>query len=169
LRHNLEIKARYTELGAARAALGRLGARPAGGEVQIDTYYLVPNGRLKLREIEGQPAVLIWYDRPDRSEARLSTYHLVSVPDAPALKSALAAALEVRGEVHKRREIYLWHNVRIHLDEVAKLGSFVEFEAVLSSEEDQSMAADRLARLCQGLGIALVDQVASSYAELLEL
>jgi len=33
--------------------------------------------------------------------------------------------------VSKRREIYLWHNVRIHLDAVTGLGSFVEFEAVL--------------------------------------
>jgi adenylate cyclase class IV len=32
--------------------------------------------------------------------------------------------------VSKRREIYLWHNVRIHPDAVTGLGSFVEFEAV---------------------------------------
>ena len=54
------------------------------------------------------------------------------MPDAGALKTALVAALGIRGVVHKRREIYLWHNVRIHLDEVAGLGALVEFEAVLA-------------------------------------
>ncbi|MGK3856667.1 class IV adenylate cyclase, partial [Enterococcus faecium] len=82
-------------------------------------------GRLKLREIDGQAAVLIWYDRPDHDAARLSKYHLVPVADPAALKAALTDALGVRGEVRKRREIYLWHNVRIHLDEVAGLGSFL--------------------------------------------
>lgn len=168
-RRNLEIKARYPELTIVRAIVSRLGARPAGVEFQTDTYFPVPHGRLKLREIKGQPPVLIWYDRPDCSVARLSAYHLVPVADAAALKAALAAALGVRGEVHKRREIYLWHNVRIHLDEVARLGTFIEFEAVLSSDADETQASDRLARLCQELAINPAEQIAPSYAELLGL
>jgi adenylate cyclase class 2 len=168
-RRNLEIKARYADLTAARAAACRLGARPTGVELQTDTYFLVPHGRLKLREIEGQPAVLIWYDRPDHRAARLSAYQLVPVADAPALKAALAAALGVRGEVRKRRDIYLWHNVRIHLDEVAGLGTFVEFEAVLGSAEDERQAPDHLTQLCQELAISSADPIAPSYAELLRL
>jgi predicted adenylyl cyclase CyaB len=166
---NLELKARYAELTAARLAVGRLGARPAGVELQTDTYFPVPHGRLKLREIQDQPAVLIAYERPDQSEARLSTYHLVPVADVLALKAALAAALGVRGAVHKRRAIYLWQNVRIHLDEVAELGTFIEFEAVLSSDEDVKRSPDYLAELCQELAISPADQIASSYAELLGL
>ena len=168
-RRNLELKARYPDLAAARAVVGRLGARSAGVELQTDTYFPVPHGRLKLREIQGQAAVLIWYDRPDLSEARLSAYHLVPVADAAVLKAALTAALGIRGAVHKRREIYLWHNVRIHLDEVARLGTFIEFEAVLSSDEDEAQAPGRLARLCQELAITPAQHVASSYAELLGL
>ena len=103
------------------------------------------------------------------AQARLSAYHLVPVADAPALKAALAAALGVRGEVRKRRDIYLWHNVRIHLDEVAGLGTFVEFEAVLGSDEDETQAPDRLTRLCQELAISSAAHVALSYAELLGL
>jgi predicted adenylyl cyclase CyaB len=113
--------------------------------------------------------VLISYDRPDRSEARLSTYYLVPVVDPPALKAALAAALGIRGQVHKRRDIYLWHNVRIHLDEVADLGTYIELEAVLSSDEDEMQASSRLARLGQELGILTANHIGSSYAELLGL
>ncbi len=168
-RRNLELKARHADLPAARTAALSLGARPAGIELQTDTYFHVPHGRLKLRVIDGQSAVLIWYERPDRATARLSAYHLVPVPDPTALTAALGGALRVRGEVKKRREILLWHNVRIHLDEVAGLGTFVEFEAVLGVEEEERTAAGRLEELCGALGIMHADQVAPAYADLLLL
>jgi adenylate cyclase, class 2 len=166
-RHNLELKARHADLTAARAAAFLLGARPAGVEEQTDTYFRVPNGRLKLREIAGQPAVLIFYERPDEHSARLSGYLLVPVPDPALLKGALTAALGIRGVVHKRREILLWHNVRIHLDEVADLGTFVEFEAVLGKGAEESVAATRLEELGSALKIQAADHVAASYADLL--
>jgi predicted adenylyl cyclase CyaB len=166
-RRNLEIKARHAGLAAARDSVARLGARASGVETQTDTYFRVANGRLKLREIEGQPAVLIWYDRPDHQGTRDSTYYLVPMSDAAGMKSALTAALGVRGEVRKRRDIYLWHNVRIHLDEVAGLGNFVEFEAVLSPEEDEATSRARLEQLCRTLGIFSSNHLATSYADLL--
>jgi adenylate cyclase class IV len=166
-RRNLELKARHADLAAARAAAKRLGARPAGVEVQADTFFRVPHGRLKLREIDGQPAVLIQYDRPDRGEARVSAYRLVPVADPAALKAALASALGVAGEVRKVREIYLWHNVRIHLDEVDGLGTFVEFEAVLGPGEDEPTARERLDALSAALGVRAEDQLAAAYTDLL--
>src|SRR5262249_29681575 len=104
LRRNLELKARCADLAAAREAVRRLGAAPGGLEIQGDTYFSVPKGRLKLREIKGQPAVLIWYDRPTQDGVRSSGYYLVPVPDPCVLRAALATALGVRGEVHKERD-----------------------------------------------------------------
>jgi predicted adenylyl cyclase CyaB len=166
---NLELKARHADLRAAAAAVERLGARGPAAEDQTDTYFRVPNGRLKLREIAGRPGVLIWYDRPDRADARTSAYLLVPVPDPDGLRTALTAALSVRGAVRKRRTIYLWHNVRIHLDEVAGLGTFVEFEAVLWPGEDEPTARARLEELGRLLGIGPADHLAPSYADLLGL
>jgi adenylate cyclase, class 2 len=169
LRHNLERKAPCADLGAARAALERLGARREGVQAQTDTYFPVRNGRLKLREIAGQEAVLIWYARPDDAAARLSTYHLVRVADPDSLRAALIAALGVRGEVHKRREVYHWHNVRVHLDEVRGLGKFVEFEAVLGASDDEATAHGRLRQLGEALGLRPEDEVALSYSDLLRI
>lgn len=168
-RRNLEVKARCADLSSARAVALALGAQAAGIEAQTDTYFRVPHGRLKLREIDGQTAVLIAYDRPDASAVRLSAYHLVPVSEPATLKAALAAALGLRGAVAKRREILLWHNVRIHLDEVANLGTFVEFEAVLGPDDDEAMAAVRLAELGAALGIETAHHLAPSYADLLGL
>jgi predicted adenylyl cyclase CyaB len=168
-RRNLERKARHADLAATREAALRHGAHFFADERQTDTYFHVAHGRLKLREIDGQPAVLIAYDRPNLVTARLSRYHLVPAPDSAALKAALATALGVRGVVRKRRSIYLWHNVRIHLDELEGLGRFVEFEAVLSPTDDEATAHDRLKELGKVLGLQEDDYFAPSYADLLGL
>jgi predicted adenylyl cyclase CyaB len=163
----LERKARHRDLAAARESAGHLGARLHGEEFQSDTYFHVPYGRLKLREIDGQSAALIWYDRPGEERARLSTYHLVPVANPAAVKAALTAALGVRGVVRKRRVIYLWHNIRIHLDEVEGLGTFVEFEAVFGPSEKEATAGDRLEYLGRALAIEPASYLAPSYVDLL--
>ena len=169
VRRNLELKARHPNLAAARELVQELGAAQAGVEVQLDTYFRARHGRLKLREIQRQAATLIWYDRADQAKARICQYRLVPIAEPEPLKAALAAALGVRGEVSKRREIFLWHNIRIHLDEVAGLGTFVEFEAVLSPEDDEAIAQERLKHLSDRLGISPGDVMAQSNAELLGL
>jgi adenylate cyclase, class 2 len=168
-RRNLERKARCADLAAAGAALSRFGARLGGVQEQNDTYFPAPSGRLKLRVLDGRDAVLISYARPDDTGVRPSSYHLVPVSDPESLRSALAAALGVRGEVRKRRTVWHWHNVRIHLDEVAGLGTFVEFEAVLSGTEEDVTSQGRLAELGRLLGLTPADDLAGSYAELLGL
>lgn len=168
-RRNLERKARCADLSAAARAVERLGARQEGVLEQTDVYFRVPKGRLKLRTVLGAPAVLIWYERPDETDIRWSRYYLVSINDPKKLRIALAAALDQRGEVHKRRILWLWHNVRIHLDEVAGLGTFVEFEAVMSASDDEATAHARLTELSAALGLRSEDDVAGSYADLLGL
>ena len=165
---NLELKARCADLArAARLAEG-LGARREWTKRQTDTYFHVLRGRLKLREQDGNPAELIAYERPDEADVRASDYQIVTVPDPAALTSALARVLGVRVVVAKRRTLYLWHNVRIHLDEVDGLGTFIEFEAVLRTPEDEVASPGLLVGLTHALGIVDADRVGSSYSDLLD-
>ena len=129
---NIELKARLRDPAAARAVAERLCPGAPQVERQIDTYFDSRRGRLKLREIAGRGAWLICYERPNRIEAKASDYLLVPVTDPAGLKSALSEALGIRGIVTKLRHIYLFQNVRIHLDEVEGIGHFLEFEAVLA-------------------------------------
>ena len=145
-----------------------MGAHHAGEMLQIDTYFNVPRGRLKLREIDQKHAELIWYTRADEPEVRPSDYTIVPVAAPDAMKSALAAALGVRSEVRKRRELWLWENVRIHLDEVDGLGTFIEFEAVISDEADEQPSRQRLERLRAATSIEFTDFLARSYGDPLE-
>ncbi len=47
---NIEIKARTTRQAEIRSMLKNNNAEFKGTDHQIDTYFHVPNGRLKLRE-----------------------------------------------------------------------------------------------------------------------
>jgi predicted adenylyl cyclase CyaB len=137
---------------------------------QVDTYFVVPRGRLKLREQEGRAvAELIAYDRPNEAAVRASDYQLVPIPDPASLKLALTRTLGVRVVVAKRRTLWLWHNVRVHLDEVDSLGTFLELEAVLSSpDEAEGVSRERLNQLTHSLRIREEDRIAVSYSDLLE-
>lgn len=167
---NLEMKARYADLEEARRRLAGWSVRERFTMTQLDTYFRAANGRLKLREIEREDersAELIWYQRPDAAAAKTSTYQVVPVAEPIALKQALSAAMGERGVVHKTREVLLWENVRIHLDEVAELGTFIEFEAVLGPDDGETVSARRLEELEDVLGIEASSQVAVGYADLL--
>ena len=107
------------------------------------------------------------YTRPDRPDAALSRYHLVEVPDAAALEEALAAALGIWVVVRKRREIFLYHNVRIHLDQVEGLGCFLEFEAVLGSPDDETISRTRLDFLSRHFELSPDCLLQGSYSDML--
>jgi predicted adenylyl cyclase CyaB len=167
---NLELKARCADHAHAETVLGELGATREWSLRQVDTYFVAPRGRLKLREQEGRAvAELIAYDRPNEAAVRASDYQLVAVPDPAALKSALARALGIRVVVAKQRTLWMWHNVRIHLDRVESLGTFLEFEAVLASpDEPDGPSRERLDQLTRVLRIRDEDRIAVSYSDLLE-
>lgn len=167
LARNIELKTRLSDLAAARETARQLATNYVGFQHQTDTYFNCRRGRLKLREIEGQVAQLVAYERPDLVDAKGSDYRLIEVPDANALKAALTATLGVLVVVAKRREIFLIDNVRVHLDEVEGLGVFLEFEAVLSANIDDAAGQHQVAELQQKFKIAPADRIAASYSDLL--
>jgi adenylate cyclase, class 2 len=167
-RRNVELKARDADPAATLARALALGACDEGVLTQRDTYFARARGRLKLREQAGgreAGARLIAYVRPDDDAARTSAYRLAEVGDPEALRDALDAALGTLVVVDKRRHLLLYENVRIHLDEVDGLGSFVELEAVAGAESDLTGEHELVLRL--GDELALGAAVAGSYSDLL--
>jgi adenylate cyclase class 2 len=167
LRRTIELKARLREPAGARAVAESLADRRVELQTQCDTYFHCPLGRLKLREIEGRGAQLIWYDRADQSEAKGSDYRLVDVSDSQGLLAALTAALGIRSVVRKRRLIYWHQNVRIHLDEVDGAGSFLEFEAVLSDPADEPALRQLVDELARRFELKSDDLLRGSYGDML--
>jgi homotetrameric cytidine deaminase len=175
---NVELKARNPDPARTLERALALGAEDRGEIKQRDTYFAGAHGRLKLREHEtaGSPLwdelieythELIAYSRPDMTEARTSSYHRVPVADVAPLHEALDAAYGELVTVTKRRRLLLWEGVRIHLDEVEELGSFIELEAVVEPGSDLSIAREKVERLRKELEVKDADLVATSYSDLL--
>jgi homotetrameric cytidine deaminase len=165
-RRNVELKARDPDPERSLARCVALGAEDRGELRQRDTYFAARRGRLKLREQEPGGAELIAYERDDHPHARESRYRIAPVADPGALREALDAALGTAVVVDKRRRLFLWEGVRIHLDRVEGLGAFVELEGVAAADSDLAGEADRVARLREELAIRDDAIEAGSYADL---
>lgn len=94
-----------------------------------------------------------------------SDNRIIEVSDGTALCAALAAAIGRRGVVVKCRRLLLWQSVRIHLDEVEQLGTFIELEAVAPPDSDLAYEHRLVAELRDALGITDERLVALGYAE----
>jgi predicted adenylyl cyclase CyaB len=163
---NIEVKAICADPARVRRRLVERGVPLCQRMRQVDTYFSSPRGRLKLREIDDQEAQLIHYDRPDAAAAHASEYVISPVAEPDRLKEALTRALGVRVVVEKQRELYLWQYTRVHLDNVAGLGSFLELETVVE-EQTREQAERECLEIQAALGIRPEDLVAGSYADLL--
>ena len=164
---NIEIKACIDGI----EALLPLAQALAGGEPELieqdDSFFHVAHGRLKLRQFGDGSAELIHYHRGDGTEARASDYVRVPVPDAAALREALARGCGLRGRVRKQRWLLMLGQTRLHLDRVEGLGDFVELEVVLregqTDDEGRAIADGWMLRLgllhAPRLGGAYVDQL----------
>jgi len=173
---NVEIKARLTldintdNTGRARFIREYLqdnNAEFRGTDQQTDTYFNVPNGRLKLREgnIENN---LIYYERTNKAGPKNSFFKLVKVEDTAGLKETLAQSVGIKVVVQKKREIYYIGNVKFHIDEVPGLGAFVEIEAGnLLADLSPEQLKEQCDHYMAAFGIQPEELVSVSYSDLL--
>lgn len=166
-RKNVELKARDHDPVQSLAVCRSLAARDNGTLIQRDTYFEVPHGRLKLREEPDAEAQLIAYERPDRPQQKTSRYRLVEVRDSDELKEALAAVLGITVVVEKARRLFIFKGVRIHLDRVDGLGTFIEFEGVVADGDDPGAFELLLVDLRRKFAICDEDLLSESYSDLL--
>jgi len=165
---NIEIKAHCANPDTIRQILLANNAVFKGEDHQVDTYFDVPSGRLKLREgnIEN---TLIFYDRVEVKGIKKSIVELFHPQkDVASLKKILLKSMAIKVVVDKKREIYFIDNVKFHIDQVKDLGSFMEIEAI--SQGDQ-FSEEYLNKQCQHyielLKVGKDDFIDQSYSDLL--
>jgi adenylate cyclase, class 2 len=164
---NIEIKAKSNNQDTIREILKSKNADFKGVDHQIDTYFKVDNGRLKLRQgkIENY---LIYYQRENKEGPKQSDVILFKSDPESSLKEILTKALGILVVVDKKREIYFIDNVKFHLDAVKDLGRFVEIEAI---DNEGTIGKDRLLEQCQFFldlfEISKEDLISVSYSDLL--
>jgi len=164
---NIEIKARCDNPDAVRKVLIERNAIFKGTDIQIDTYFNCPNGRLKLREGNIEYA-LIHYNREDITSPKKAIVSLYYPERNSSLKEILTNALGIFVVVKKKREIYFIDNVKFHIDMVDELGTFIEIEAI---DTKGTIGKDKLRQQCEKyiklLNIQPSNLIHCSYSDML--
>jgi predicted adenylyl cyclase CyaB len=166
-RFMVELKARVDDLAEIRRKLTQCGASEADVFRQVDTYFKVPRGLLKLREVDESRAELIYYERENATRPRKSLAFILPIFRPLALRELLEKTLTKRTTVKKVREMYMHKGTQIHLDIVEGLGSFVEFERATTRDLNQQREdLSQLQKLMGKLGIPHDSLERSSYSDL---
>lgn len=164
---NIEIKARSNNHEKIREFLKSHNADFKGIDHQIDTYFKVNTGRLKLREgnIENY---LIYYERENQEGPKQTDIILFKSDPQSSLKSILVNANGILTVVDKQREIYFIENVKFHIDIVENLGTFMEIEA---RDVEGVIGKEKLLEQCNEylkiFDISPSDLISGSYSDLL--
>ena len=164
---NIEFKARVNDIDLYEEKIKNLDAHFIGEDHQVDTYFNVPNGRLKLRQGNIENA-LIHYVRSNIAGSKQSDVLLYQHQPDDTLKDILVTALGIKVVVEKKRRIWFINNVKFHFDEVKDLGYFVEVEAI---DKDGSIGIEQLTEQCNFyktlFSIKNDDFIAESYSDML--
>jgi adenylate cyclase class 2 len=141
---NFEFKASIKNIDYYEKMLIELNPIFKGLDNQTDTYFNVNHGRLKLREGNIENA-LIHYERKNIKGSKASKVILYKHTPDIALKQILSLHLGIKIVVKKQRKIYFVDNVKIHFDQLDKLGDFLEVEAI---DIDGNLSEEDLKKQC---------------------
>ena len=164
---NIEFKAATNNLEELETLLHQHKPIFIGEDRQIDTYFNVQTGRLKLREGNIENA-LIHYEREDFAGAKSSHVLLYQHQPDKTLKEILIKTLGIKAVVDKSRKIYFINNVKFHFDTVQGLGTFVEVEVI---DKDGTIGKEKLQEQCDAyaalFNINDADFCAFSYGDMI--
>ncbi len=163
---NIEFKAELRNPDAATAQCRVLSAQFIGTLELVDTYYKLADGRLKRRVAEGEPVEWVYYHRPDRISPKMCNYTILT--DEQARLRWGTHSLREWLVVKKRRDLWLLDDVRIHLDTVDRLGTFIEFEAMVTRSFTVRDGHEAIAELRDIFGQMLGEPISVSYSDLME-
>jgi predicted adenylyl cyclase CyaB len=134
---NIELKVAVDKFDDIVDVLKKIRSKHKGKLHQVDTYYKSKSGRIKIREINRHRFELISYHRPDEANSKISDYNIIPLKknQVESLKAALSSTLGEKNIVKKDRDLWIYKNTRIHLDNVHHLGKFLELETVVKDSD----------------------------------
>lgn len=163
---NLEFKAELRDIEAARRQCALMGAERVALIDQMDEYFRLVDGRLKRRTNNDRPPAWIFYHRTDDITPCISTCTVLT--DEQARRRWGTQSLHQWLTVRKKRELWRIGPVRIQLDDVERLGLFIEFEIELSKHLRAKEARQAMMELRESFEPVLGEPVSASYSDLME-
>lgn len=165
---NIEIKASLDNISSCIDTAKSLSGSDPEVIKQEDYFFSCENGRLKLRIFSSSKGELIFYNRKNDSGPKTSEYFISETNEPNRLLQLLEKSYGIRGVVKKTRKLFLIGRTRVHIDQVENLGDFLEFEVVLSNEEDTNTGKQEAHRLMNQFGIEKGSLIDCAYIDLID-
>lgn len=180
MKYEVEQKFPVADMAAVEAKLAALGAGVEGRQSQIDHYFAHPardfartDEALRIRRTDRSNCITYKGPKVDQTTKTRREIELPlameegQVAEWEALLEALGFTPVAEVSKHRRKAAVQWQGrrVKVALDEVVELGSFVELELYVD-EEDVESARACIASLAAALGLSRSER--RSYLELLD-
>ncbi len=165
---NLEIKVTTPNLEEIKERAIKIDAKNIATLSQIDTYFLVGNKRLKLREEKGTNYI-VYYVRSNKKDSKLSKYKIITIPKNLVwlVKKLISSIFDVKVIVNKKRDLFMYKNTRIHFDDVKNLGTFIELETVFNTKQNEDDLVAEHDLVIKSLGLDMLEKIPNSYSDLM--
>jgi predicted adenylyl cyclase CyaB len=160
---NIELKIKVDNFDSIKSKLKNLNCSFEGILNQTDVYYIASSFLLKLRKSNSEYQLIKYY-RNEVDRERISEYEILKILGENPI-SFFNSIFKISAVVNKKRELYLYKNSRIHLDEVENLGRFLEIEAIVKTNKEE--AEKEFLEIAQALGLDLSKQLKASYRDLM--
>jgi len=161
---NLEIKVPVKNLKKLINVVEQEGGEKVYSSKQVDVYYKLDNGRLKVRNSSGEKSI-IFYKRIEDGSERWSDFEVIKVDNPEDWINFFDKFLERLVVVDKHRTLYHLHNTRIHFDKVKGLGNFVELETKVVKGKQK--ARKEFQQILELLKLNPEEQILNSYSDLI--
>ena len=163
---NVEFKSELRDRTLVETQCRALGARMDSTFDQVDSYFKMPDGRLKKRESSNNPTEWIYYHRANTLRPKVSRYAILN--DEQARHRWGTLSLRPWLVVKKRRALWMMdENTRIHLDEVESLGRFLEVEAMVCEKYSECECEQICEFLREHFQYAIGEMIGESYSDML--
>ena len=165
---NIEIKAFIDNISTCISTAKLLSGSDPEVIRQEDYFFNCVNGRLKLRIFSSINGELIFYNRKNKKGPKTSEYFISKTNDPDSLLNVLERSYGIRGVVKKIRKLFIIGNTRVHIDQVESLGSFLEFEVVLSNHMSIESGEKEAQKLMEQFKINKDSLIDCAYIDLIE-
>ncbi|AKD04571.1 hypothetical protein POKO110462_11310 [Pontibacter korlensis] len=142
---SVSFKARLSDFAEAQTILLEQEVRFLDAAMQLETYYKVEQGKLKLIK-GGLENALVHYQQQKHQNMFFNEVLLYLKRPSSGLVETLYGSPQPVVELKKLRKTFVYDNLKVHLDQLETLGYFVEVEAL---DIDGSYGLEHLLELCE--------------------
>jgi predicted adenylyl cyclase CyaB len=161
---NFELKTKISNCAEILERIKNIGAIYKETMNQIDYYFQIGTEKEKIREINHHTISLISYKRSEKNGRKDSNYVIKEISQEQ--KESLLKEKPLLCLVDKNRQLWMYKNTRIHIDNVVGLGNFMELETVVK-DISKNQGLNEFKEVVKKLEIDLEETEPFSYSDLI--